>query len=518
MPISTLCQTTLQTLPFGGTNPQAQCIYWDAALPAFGLRVYPSGRRTFVCAYREGGRKRLVRVGRADVFTLTEARERARSVLKAHASRIAPLAPPRQQFAPSPTVTQAPAAIPGSWTFAELARAFLEQHAKVKRLSWKSDESCLRRHLLPHLQRRVITSIVSADIERIHTWLGRRFPYAANTLLDLVRKMFNWACITGFLPRDHRNPAEGIVQFPERARKRFITAAEMPQFLCALEAEDNEYARHALWLLLLLGVRGKEILKARWTDIDWQHGTLAIGLTKNGEPVLVTLSEAALARLRLIPQMPGNPYLICGRKPGRPLHALGVVLRRVVARAGLTNLRVHDLRRTVGSWLAHAGASLHLIGDVLNHLDLKTTLGYAYFQTEHRRAALDGHAEKVLSFAQAPLRVGAPPTELSAQNLLATAVPRTSHRHYFRRSSLYELVWSAPVTEISEQLGVSDVALAKLCRRAAVPRPGRGYWARVEAGQRVARTPLPPPPEHVPDLLRIRGRKAIVMARTSAAA
>jgi hypothetical protein len=93
MPISTLCQTTLQTLPFTGIHPQAQCIYWDAALPAFGLRVYPSGRRSFVCAYREGGRKHLVRVGRADVLTLIEARERARSVLKAHTPRIAPVAP-----------------------------------------------------------------------------------------------------------------------------------------------------------------------------------------------------------------------------------------------------------------------------------------------------------------------------------------------------------------------------------------------------------------------------------------
>ena len=85
MPISTLCQTTLQTLPFRGTNPQSHCIYWDAELPSFGLRVYASSRRTFVCTYREDGRKRLVRVGRTDVLTLIEARERAapRALLRA---------------------------------------------------------------------------------------------------------------------------------------------------------------------------------------------------------------------------------------------------------------------------------------------------------------------------------------------------------------------------------------------------------------------------------------------------
>jgi integrase len=91
-------------------------------------------------------------------------------------------------------------------------------------------------------------------------------------------------------------------------------------------------------------------------------------------------------------------------KRGRPLTELGEPLRRVLARAGLQNIRVHDIRRTVGSWLAQSGVSLHLIGDVLNHRDLRTTLGYAYFQTQQRREALNGHGGKVLSLAAAPLR------------------------------------------------------------------------------------------------------------------
>jgi hypothetical protein len=71
----------------------------------------------------------------------------------------------------------------------------------------------------------------------------------------------------------------------------------------------------------------------------------------------------------------------------------------------LQNIRVRDLRRTVGSWLAQAGVSLHLIGDVLNHRDLRTTLGYAYFQTQQQRDALAEHGNKILSFAAAQLRV-----------------------------------------------------------------------------------------------------------------
>jgi hypothetical protein len=88
-----------------------------------------------------------------------------------------------------------------------------------------------------------------------------------------------------------------------------------------------------------------------------------------------------------------------------------------------------------------------------------------------------------------------------------TCAGQARHRHYFRREALYALVWTAPVMEIAGRLGVSDVALAKLCRRAAIPLPARGYWARVEAGQSPSVPALPPAPDALPELLRIRGTK-----------
>jgi len=330
--------------------------------------------------------------------------------------------------------------------------------------------------------------------------------------------MFNWGKVAGLVPKDHANPAMGIGKFPERKRKRFITTVEMPQFIRALEAEDNEYARHGIWLLLLLGLRSKELLHAKWTDIDWDMGTLFVGLTKNGEPLLAPLSYAALARLKVMPRVGNNPYIICGRTPGRPLTDLGEPLKRVVARADLQNIGVHDLRRTVGSWLAQSGVSLHLIGAVLNHRDLRTTLGYAYFQTQHRREELNTHGSKVLSFVPTQLRTVLRPRPSSTENVLRTNDSPTRHCHYFRRDALHELVWTAPVLEVALRLGVSDVALAKLCRRAAIPVPGRGYWARIDSGQQIDRTPLPPAPEGLPELLRIRGRQPITISVMSDAA
>jgi len=500
MPALKLRQDIVRSIPYQGAGGKHQCVYWDEAMECFGLRVYPSGRRVYVCSYRVNGRKRLARLGRADALTLDQARKKAMAYLGKVASH------------------EDPQEATDRWrelkTIDALCEAFIENHAKKKKKKWRNDESCLKRRVLPKLKSRLAVNIVAADIEAIHSELGTQHPYAANRIVEVVRKMFNWGKIAGLIPNDHANPGVGIVRFPERKRKRFITTAEMPRFVQALEQEENDYARHGLWLLLLMGLRSTELLKAKWVDIDWDMGTLFIGLTKNGEPLLAPISEAALARLKMIPRMTNNPHIICGQKVGQHLRSLGRHLNHVLKRSGLENIRVHDLRRTVGSWLAQTGTSLHLIGDVLNHKDTKTTAGYAYFQTQQRREALTGHGERVLTLGAPHLRIGPEPRVLSAETLLAhenagqvAFAPHQSgrHRHYFERETLYELVWTAPVLEVSRHLGVSDVALAKLCRRAQVPLPARGYWARVESGQQIGPPPLPPAPEGLPVLLRIRG-------------
>jgi integrase len=236
---------------------------------------------------------------------------------------------------------------------AELAKAYIEGHAKPKKRSWRHDESTLRRNLLPDFGTWLASQLTSAELAAVHVRIGTKHPYAANILLDVVRKMYNWGKAPAKLIRkDVENPVVGIQRFPKRRRRRFITTVEMPRFIDALEREDSEYARHGIWMLLLTGLRMRELLKAKWHDVDWEMGTLFIGLTKNGEPLLAPLSDVALARLRAIPRIAGNPYIICGQKPGDHFKNLGPVLKRVKLRAGLQNLRVHDLRRTVGSWLA----------------------------------------------------------------------------------------------------------------------------------------------------------------------
>jgi len=145
------------------------------------------------------------------------------------------------------------------------------------------------------------------------------------------------------VPEEIRNPATEIVPFPEKKRRRYVTLAEMPLLAAAIDEVPNEFAGHALWLLLLTGIRRSEILAAKWSDVDWDNGTLCIGETKNSDPVLTPLSRAAIARLNMI-KSADNPHIICGDIPGEPLVYLDAMWRRIRKRTGFHDRQAVSIR------------------------------------------------------------------------------------------------------------------------------------------------------------------------------
>jgi integrase len=497
MPTVRLRQDSIRTLAYVGSD-NAQCIYWDAALPSFGLRVYPHGRRSYVYAYRANGRKRIATIGRADVLTLELARKKGRVSLGDVAGGKDP--------------QESDDALWASGTVRSLCEEYVERHAKPKKRSWKSDESILERRVIPKLGARLVASITSDDVSRLHAEIGAEAPYAANRTLEIIRKMFNLARTWRCVPQNSTNPASGIEDFPEVKRRRYVTKEEMPRLAAAIEVEPNEYVRNALWLLLLTGLRCNELLRAKWCDVDWHDRTLHVGQTKNGDPVLAPLSHAAVSRLKAVPRLPDNPHIICGAIKGQHLINLAKPWTRVRKAAGIQDVRIHDLRRTVGSWLVRGGASLHLVGAVLNHRDQKTTAGYAYFQTADRTQALDKHGALVEKLAR--------PKRASRRHVEPRHLTLT-------REELHRLVWAEPIATVARRLGVSDVGLAKACRRAHVPAPGRGYWAKLKRGKTVEQCALPSGEDGVSQQIAIRlnsqsirGTKssATVTSRASAAA
>jgi integrase len=477
MPKAKLRQDNIRSLRYvGDARANSQRIYWDLSLPGFGLRKFPNGRGSYVCSYRVQMRKRLVDLGRSDSMTLEQARRQARQYFVTAADGKDPRSDIDQMRATA--------------TVKELAEFYINSHAKPKKKTWKIDEQCLNQLLIPKFGSHLASSITRADIASIHADVGKEHPYAANRFVSIVQKMFNVGRQLGLVPEHIRNPGTEIVPFPERKRRRYVTLAEMPLLAAAIDEDPNEFAGHALWLLLLTGARRSEILAAKWSDVDWDARTLYIGDTKNGDPVLTPLSRAAIERLGLIPKSPDNPYIICGEIPGQPLVYLDAMWRRIRNRTGLHDLRIHDLRRTVGSWLVRDGASLHLVGAVLNHKDQKTTAGYAYFQTEDRQRALDRHGQAIVELTQGGSRriTGHGPAANGFQDAKSGRHPQV---HRISRKDLYELIWSEPITTLAQRFGISDVGLAKVCRRSGIRAPPRGYWAKIAVGGTILRPDLP---------------------------
>lgn len=420
-----LTKRALDSFKYEGTN-NSRDVRWDDLLPGFGVRIYPSGKKAFVLSYRVSGRKRMFTIGRYGVYTLQEAQEEARDYLRNVAKDNDPL-DERQRKAKGETVK-------------DLCAEYMERHAKPRKKSWGDDQARIDNYILPAWGSRKVDSIKRVDMAAMHSKLGKNgHPYGANRILRLVSKMFSLARQWGYIPDDHPNPSRDIELFKEHKRDRWVTPAELPKLIEAINREDNISARNALWLYLLTGVRKSELLKAKWSDVDWDRKELKLPDTKAGRVHYVPLSEPAISILREIPRIEGNLFILPGKKEkahlvnidkpwirakslattllfmdeeDTPLSDLIEELKNHLHReptlseikaaadfdipTGLQDVRLHDLRRTVGSWMAQSGNSLHLIGKVLNHSNQSTTAIYARFGEDQVRNALEQHGKQIM--------------------------------------------------------------------------------------------------------------------------
>ncbi len=369
-------------------------VRWDGEVPGFGVRVYPSGKKAFVLSYRAQGRKRLMVLGRfgADL-TLDQAREKARKLRVQTKEGADPLDVKRREAQ--------------GQTFGNLIEAYIQRHAKPHKKTWEADRDRLRRHVPAGWPGRKVSTITREDVAIIHGRIGATRPYEANRFLDLLRVIFRFARLWYFVDATADNPAEGVTKFAEHKRKRWVRPEELPALAQAIDADPNIHVRAAVWLYLLTGLRKAELLRARRDDVDWNRGTLRLPQTKSGEEQSATLSGPALAILQSIPQQEGNPYFICGAKPGHHLVNIDKAWRRIRKAAGIEDVRLHDLRRTTGSWLSQASVDLNLIREALRHQNISTTLTYARLGQDAARDVMEEHGKRILEAAgrRGPLAV-----------------------------------------------------------------------------------------------------------------
>lgn len=361
-------------------------VRWDESIPGFGVRIYPSGKKAFILRYRAQGRKRLLTLGRfgADL-TLEQARDKA----KAHRVSVRDGKDPLEE---RKRLSQGK-------TFGDLWDKYLRDYAKAHKKTWATDERRLKRHIPASWKSRIVSAITRDDISGLHSKIGVDAPYEANRLLALLHVMFDKARVWYFVPKNSENPAADIRKYREKKRNRFVTKEELPSLAKAIDKEESIYIRSALWLYLLTGLRKEELLKAKREDIDWNRGMLRLPDTKSGDEQWATFSSVALAILRAIPVQDRNPYFFPGRLKGQHLVNIDKAWRRVRKAAGIEDLRLHDLRRSVGSWLTQTGVDLNVIKSALRHSNISTTLTYARLGDDPARAAMEAHGESIMTVA-----------------------------------------------------------------------------------------------------------------------
>jgi integrase len=255
------------------------------------------------------------------------------------------------------------------------------------------------RTYLADWQERKLSGISKGDIEKLHNRLGVEVGHhAANRTLELIRALFNCAI-------DHfdfaTNPAARLTPFEEVSRERFLQADEVPRFWEALDKEPSEKVRDFIKLLLFVGQRRMNTLQMRWEDVNLKAKVWAIPQTKTGRHT-VPLTKDALAILNRRHKGRGDSEYVF---PG--LHGRGHLQdpmrqwREMLKRAGIENLRLHDLRRSMGSWQAATGASLPIIGKTLGHARAETTQkAYAHVVLSPVRDAMETATAAIMAAAK----------------------------------------------------------------------------------------------------------------------
>ena len=253
------------------------------------------------------------------------------------------------------------------------------QHVKARKRSWALDERLARNHLSRTFGDRMLASISSADVEEwFNTMLeSGSAPATCNRILAVFKTIYSYAESRGYI-ESGTSPCADVRPFKvPYQRERYLSQLEARTLMEALE-NDSTLSARAIQLLLLTGARKNEILKARWENVNMEQRILTVPLSKSGKARHLVLSDMALAVIKKLPRLNGNPWLFPGNIAGKPLVDLYDFWDKLRKELGLGDVRIHDLRHTFASFLVNSGHSLYEVQKMLGHGDPRTTMRYAH--------------------------------------------------------------------------------------------------------------------------------------------
>jgi integrase len=361
-------------------KPQSgRILLHDATVRGLGILVQATGTKSFFWARRTNGRLVWHTIGSCADVTLDQARSRASEIN-------AEIAKWKEGGYVGPLPVGAPQGVPTvSGIFEDFSTLFLARKSKDsgKSARWQFGK------YLSSLGQKKLSSVTRAEVRDLHARLAEKHgKVTANRAVQLLRRMINWAIRTDRFSGE--NVATKIELHTETKRKRFVQPDELPRLFAALKKDPSRDIRDYVALALWTGARKSDVLSMRWADVSLDDNRWRVPeSTKTGESYDIALTPEAVEILaRRFTQQTSAVWVFPSRGITGHVVDLKGAWKKLLSRAKIANLTQHDLRRTLGSYQAAAGASLTVIGKSLGHKSIQATAIYAQLNLDPVRESV----------------------------------------------------------------------------------------------------------------------------------
>ena len=363
-------KTKLENIPLPN---KGSISYYDTKEKGLCLIVYEKGSKTFYFYKKVNGKPQRFKIGSLFDVSVEQAR-----------SKVAEF---KNDLFKGENPNEKAKNLKQEITFKELFNEYMERYSKLHKKSWIYDEREVNKFLSSWFNKK-ISRITKQEIKELHDKIYKENGlYQANRLLERIRAIYNKAIEWGF---KGTNPSLGIKKFKEKQRDRFLQKDELKNLLQALAIEENKLIRNYIYLSLFTGARKSNVLSMKWEDINFNTKEWNIKDSKNGENLIIPLVKEAIDILNECKQENISEYVFPSKnsKYGY-LQDPKKTWNKILKNANLKDVRLHDLRRTLGSYQAITGSSLLVIGKSLGHKSSKATEVYSKLSTDPVRKSME---------------------------------------------------------------------------------------------------------------------------------